>query len=193
MASRISFDRLPGGPHPPMTPVPPRPARPVFVDATGTRRQRIRRAGVLVALASLGYLPMAGSALLPGPATPLLPGPVPVGGAPSGGATRPSFAAAPSPAPTDRRPAPEPTEAVDAPAPAAAQRPAGTVRPAPRRMEPTRVDARRDDPPATPAPSAPPVPPPVDPTTSATPTPPAPTTPGTALPTPTGLVPEVVG
>ncbi|MEW2331944.1 hypothetical protein AB0880_29605 [Micromonospora chersina] len=189
MASRISFDRLPGGPHPPLTPVPPRPARPVFVDATGTRRQRIRRAGVLVALASLGYLPMAGSALLPGPATPLLPGPVPVGGAPSGGATRPSFAA-PAAGPTDRRPAPKPTEVVDAPAPAAAQRPAGNVRPAPRRIEPTRVDARPQDPPAKPVPSAPPIPPPDGPTPTATPTPPAQ---DTTVPTPPGLVPGVVG
>ncbi|MGW4295148.1 hypothetical protein ACWEH1_19110 [Micromonospora chersina] len=105
MASRISFDRLPGGPHSPLTTVPPRPARPVFVDATGTRRQRIRRAGVLVALASLGYLPMAASALLPGPATPLLPGPVTVGGAPNGGAGQPPVLA-PSPAPTTPRPAP---------------------------------------------------------------------------------------
>ncbi|MEU4366368.1 hypothetical protein [Micromonospora chersina] len=192
MASRISFDRLPGGPHSPQTTVPPRPARPVFVDATGTRRQRIRRAGVLMALASLGYLPMAGSALLPGPATPLLPGPVTVGGAPSGGTTRPSFAA-PSPAPTDRRPAPTPTGVVDPPAPAAAQRPAGTVRQAPRRTEPTRVDARPDDPPAPPAPSAPPIAPPDDQTPTATPTPPAPTTPDTVLPTPAVLVPEVVG
>ncbi|KAB1911447.1 hypothetical protein, partial [Micromonospora sp. AMSO31t] len=85
MASRISFDGLPGS-HPPLTAVPPRP---VFVDATGARRQRIRRAGVLVAVASLSYLPMAAAALLPGPATPMLPGPVSVGGAPSGGATRP--------------------------------------------------------------------------------------------------------
>ncbi|MFG3603280.1 hypothetical protein [Micromonospora chersina] len=187
MASRISFDRLPDGPHPPVTTVPPRPARPVFVDATGTRRQRLRRAGVLVALASLGYLPMAGSALLPGPATPLLPGPVPVGGAPSGGVARPSVAA-PSPGPTERRATPKPADVAEAPAPALAQRPAGNVRPAPRRTEPTRVNAPPSDPPATPAPSASPD----DPTATATPPPPAPTTPGTSRPTPPGPAAEVV-
>ncbi|WP_446213545.1 hypothetical protein [Micromonospora sp. IBSANI012] len=52
----------------------------MFVDVTGTRRRRIGRAGVMVALASLTYLPMAGSGLLPGPPAPAQPGPLTVGG-----------------------------------------------------------------------------------------------------------------
>ncbi|NYF58018.1 hypothetical protein [Micromonospora purpureochromogenes] len=52
----------------------------MFVDITGTRRRRIGRAGVMVALASLTYLPMAGSGLLPGPPAPAQPGPLTVGG-----------------------------------------------------------------------------------------------------------------
>ncbi|MGW9193912.1 hypothetical protein [Micromonospora chersina] len=188
MASRISFDRLPGGPRPPMTTVPPRPARPVFVDATGTRRQRIRRAGVLVALASLGYLPMAASALLPGPATPLLPGPVPVGGAPSGGASHPPVLA-PSPGPTHQRPAPRSTRVVDPPPAAAApQRPTRSPRPAPRRVDPAPVDSR----PTSPAPTPSPIPSSPDQTPPATPTPPATTGPGTSLSALPGPAPEVV-
>ncbi|WP_406069674.1 hypothetical protein [Micromonospora sp. NBC_01638] len=51
----------------------------MFVDATGIRRRRIRRAGVLVAVASLSYLPMAATALLPGPPAPAQPAPLFVG------------------------------------------------------------------------------------------------------------------
>ncbi|WP_207784063.1 hypothetical protein, partial [Micromonospora globispora] len=57
---------------PPPGPVPAafRPARPVFVDLTGVRRRRVQRVGLVVAAASLTYLPMVASALLPGPAVP---------------------------------------------------------------------------------------------------------------------------
>ncbi|MEU4481140.1 hypothetical protein AB0F68_24255 [Micromonospora sp. NPDC023966] len=193
MASRISFDRLPGGPHPRTPSVLPGPARPVFVDATGARRQRIRRAGVLAAVTSLSYLPMAAFGLLPGPATPMLPGPVSVGGAPSGGPTRPP-AVALSPRPTDRRPAPRPTDTVDAPpAPAATRRPAGDARPAPRRVGPVGVDAPADDRPASPDPTTSPTPTPDDPTPPATPTPPAASEPGAILPPLPGPGPEIVG
>lgn len=47
-----------------------RPAKPVFVDLTGVRRRRVQRVGLVVAAASLTYLPMVASALLPGPAVP---------------------------------------------------------------------------------------------------------------------------
>ncbi|MEV0155647.1 hypothetical protein AB0H57_18145 [Micromonospora sp. NPDC050686] len=47
----------------------------MFVDVTGTRRRRMKRAAVAFALAALTYLPMAGSALLPGPPAPRQPAP----------------------------------------------------------------------------------------------------------------------
>lgn len=75
----MSFDGLPGRPQHVLPTVLSRPIEPVFVDATGIRRRRIRRAGVLVAVASLSYLPMAATALLPGPPAPAQPAPLFVG------------------------------------------------------------------------------------------------------------------
>ncbi|NES27698.1 hypothetical protein GCE86_11005 [Micromonospora terminaliae] len=188
MASRISFDALPGRPHPPVTTVPPRRDRPVFVDATGARQHRIRRAGVLVAVASLSYLPMAAAALLPGPATPLLPGPVSVGGAPSGGATRPPLVAL-SPAPTQSSPAPRSTKTADPRrAPAAVQRSASNERPEPRPIDPPPVAAPPSE---RPTPTTSPTPTPADPAPPEDRTPPVTPTPSTT--TEPGTAPGVVG
>ncbi|MEH1058309.1 hypothetical protein V6U89_24250 [Micromonospora sp. CPCC 206171] len=96
MPFRIPFDELPRRPQVASPTLPSGPLPPVFVDVTGTRRRRIGWAGFLVALASLTYLPMAASGLLPGPPAPAQPEPLTVGGVPVDRSGRPP-ASRPSP------------------------------------------------------------------------------------------------
>ncbi|MEU8259095.1 hypothetical protein AB0C02_00510 [Micromonospora sp. NPDC048999] len=70
MAVHLPFDG-PGAAHAEPINLPPQSARPVFLDVTGARRRQVRRAGVVAAAASLAYLPIAASALLPGPTVPV--------------------------------------------------------------------------------------------------------------------------
>ncbi|MEV0428085.1 hypothetical protein [Micromonospora sp. NPDC050495] len=128
MSSPTWFDAAAGGQ--PAIPAAVPPAQPVFVDATGARRRRVRRTGVLVAVASLSYLPMAASGLLPAPAAPLLPGRLSVGGTPE---TPPTIQPGPTPSPSDAlSPEPEQGDTWHAPGPAfAAPRPTATWRTSP--------------------------------------------------------------
>ncbi|GAA2744905.1 hypothetical protein [Kitasatospora cinereorecta] len=99
------------------------PPAPVFVDASGRRQRRVRRAGRLLAVPAAGYLILLASNLLGGPAVhaPFLPQPpaqsadTPSGAAPG----EPSQAAEPdpaaSPAATRRAAAPTTHRATDAP------------------------------------------------------------------------------
>ncbi|GAA2838033.1 hypothetical protein GCM10010441_72940 [Kitasatospora paracochleata] len=107
--------------HPDRTVAAPLP--PVFVDASGRRQRRVRRAGRLLAVPAAGYLVLLASNLLGGPAVhaPFLPQPpaqsadTPSGAAPG----EPSQAAEPdpaaSPAATRRAAAPTTHRATDAP------------------------------------------------------------------------------
>ena len=72
MAVHLPFEGSRADPPPAPAPAAARPAKPVFVDLTGVRRRRVERVGLVVATASLTYLPMVASALLPGPAVPAL-------------------------------------------------------------------------------------------------------------------------
>ncbi|MFC4019237.1 hypothetical protein ACFOW4_14990 [Micromonospora sp. GCM10011542] len=141
MPVHLPPDRVPGRPQLPLATAPPRPAQPVFVDVTGTRRRRIQRAGVLVAAASLSYLPLAASALLPGPSTPAQPGPLSAGGAPREAGDRPT----PAPSPLDgpaRQEVPDPEDPVvpvrepAVPEPKATTQPRKTVTPTIRPLAP---------------------------------------------------------
>lgn len=162
---------------------------PVFVDVTGIRRRRIRRAGVLVAAASLSYLPMAASALLPGPSAPAQPGPLSAVGTTGGEAgkqpaTTPPSLHAPNP-PVE----PEPTDPVDAPQRLSVPGPesddaAPTAGPPIRLPEPAHSqppDRSPIDPPADPPP-APTTPPAQEPDATTPPPTTVPTAPPTAEP-----------
>ncbi|MBW8486600.1 hypothetical protein [Actinomadura parmotrematis] len=128
---------------------------PVFVDATGRRRRRLRLAGAVLGLACCGYAAMLGVSLAGGPVSPrvLLPLPgVPekaaVGEAgPKGHRVAPSRPAAPPPA----RPAGAvpPAPAGRAPAPSTA-----SAAPAARRAAPSSSAAPKPPPAATPPPPA---------------------------------------
>ncbi|MGW5669539.1 hypothetical protein ACWEVO_16555, partial [Micromonospora sp. NPDC003776] len=120
MALRMSFDGLTLGPPSAPPTVHSPPSRPVFLDVTGARRRRVRRVGVLVAVASLTYLPMAASALLPGPTAPALPGPLSVGAEPSSETSDQPVPTPSASASADRLPEPLPNEPdpVDRPPPA---------------------------------------------------------------------------
>ncbi|MEU5906685.1 hypothetical protein ABZ780_20220 [Micromonospora sp. NPDC047467] len=176
MSAHMSFDGSPGRPqHVPPT-VLSRPVEPVFVDATGVRHRWLRRAGVLVAAASLSYLPMAATALLPGPPTPTQPAPLSVGD-PAGGTGEHPPTEPPPLGDPDLNLTPEPEDTMDGP-------PLPTE-PAPDAVAPTAMPSI--DPPApshpttvppTGRPSATPMPPTSRPPT----TPVAPTSPPAPLP-----------
>lgn len=180
----MSFDGVPGRPQHVPTTVLSRPIEPVFVDATGVRRRRIRRAGVLIAVASLSYLPMAATALLPGPSAPAQPAPRSVGD-PGGGTGEKPHAAPPPQGDPYPDLTPEPEDTVDGPQlptdPEPAPEPEGTApTTAPSINPPDPEPSHSADPLPTGRPSTTPVPP----TTS----PPAPlpegsTPPVTASPT----------
>lgn len=183
MPFRVSFDGLPRRPQFAPPTLPSEPVRPVFVDITGTRRRRVGRAGVMVALASLTYLPMAGSGLLPGPPAPAHPGPLTVGGVLLERSERPP-ASTPSPR--------------DAAFPQREKRPPDTVdrpaRPALRKPEPNEPDLPaqpRDPAPHRPASDAPstaesikPVPVPASPALPVPGPEATPSTPGSSEPAP---------
>lgn len=175
----MSFDGLPGLPQHVLPTVLSRPIEPVFVDATGIRRRRIRRAGVLLAVASLSYLPMAATALLPGPAAPAQPAPLFVGD--PGGGTGEQLHAAPSPL-ADPYPnlTPEPEDTMDGPEPPADPAPDDS---APITVPSTKPPEPEPSPPTDVLPTGRPSATPVPPTSPPAPLPEGSTPPVTASPT----------
>lgn len=129
MAVHLPFEGFRADTPPAPAPAASRPAKPVFVDLTGVRRRRVQRVGLVVAAASLTYLPMVASALLPGPAVPAQAHPHTTRQAPTetgqsatspsppdpyqvSGANHPlNEGAAPPPRPVDPRSAAKPTTA----------------------------------------------------------------------------------
>ncbi|MFE2329081.1 hypothetical protein ACFXD5_35145 [Streptomyces sp. NPDC059385] len=115
----------PGGPGAPGAPGTPR-SRPVFVDSSGRRQQRVRRLGWLLVVPAVAYVVLVLSSLFGGPTlrSPFLPAPRGVDAAPS---KPPAAEPRPSASPVPRRSVVPVGGASRAPAPTAPAKPtAGT-------------------------------------------------------------------